>query len=292
MCSILDIKLVSQKMNNNNYEFMVKGFVLKYNGVNYIISIHHHLPIYKVFYDIELKININSCWSEVLILEYNLSNFIIYKKIHISLPKPDTLLYLNSIELVVSDITYIKEPFYSVYIVCQTKNKNKAYNEAVFKNLQGLSGLPVFCDKKRKNIIGILSKIINNTILLIPIYVVMKNLKKNNNNYIYTISETICNTTLYHPNLKYKIPCELYIILEGDEGEYLNINKNRYMYIENEKLKIFCCKDLQPHNKTIFPCTYRLLMLLKKLDFNIFQIIIKQLKEFNCLIIMSKDLVF
>ena len=48
----------------------LNGFIFKFNNKNYIISIHHNLPIKSVYYDNSLlNIKINSNWSEILILD-------------------------------------------------------------------------------------------------------------------------------------------------------------------------------------------------------------------------------
>lgn len=272
MNPIIDIKFETQEFNNLSCNCILKGFILEYKKKKYIISIHHYLPIKKISYnDIELKQLINSYWSEILILEYNLSDFISYKKYHVSLPKLNTQLYFNNIELLVSDIVFFEHPFNSVYIEC--KIKNDTLIDKIKDILPSLSGQPVFFDKNKKNIIGIFSKFnqSNNTLLFIPIYVVIKNLNKNDNNNAYTISEPITNDTIYHVNLKYNIPINAYFILEGDDSKCLIIDKQKYNYIINNNL------TMSNVNSSLY--NFRSLILLKKiLPRDEFLEIIKQLK--------------
>jgi len=226
----IDIELTTQEFNGYSFISKLKGFILEYNNVKYIISIHHNLPIKKILHnDIELTVIINSYWSEILILEYNLSLFSIYNKINISLPKNNTQLYFNNIELLVYNIVFINIPFKFPYIAC--KIKNEILIDQIIDILPSLSGSPVF--NKKKKIIVLFSKFdkSNNTLLFIPIYIVIKNLTKNNNNNIYTISKSITKKTLYHYNLKLNLPIDIYFMLEGDDSQTLIINKHTLFYI-------------------------------------------------------------
>jgi len=291
MDNIIDLTIVTQKFNNQHYNFNFKGFIFEYNKKNYIITIHHNLPIHKITYkSIELFNVINSCWNEFLILECNFSNFIIHKKYNISLPKKNVLLYFNNIEIIVYDIKFIpfnnlnNYPYKLPYIECNIKNKSHNYN------FKGLSGMPVYNDKKDK-IIGIFSKynIQDNTLYIIPIYILIKTLNKIDNNNIYTVNNYLVNQTIFHPNLKYILPINIYFLLEGDKNMIFYKKKNIYNYIIDNNPLLYNNNYIEYYqfsDNIVYKYNLRLLTLLNKiLKQDELIDIFKQFQQWNCLII-------
>ena len=68
----MEIKLKTQSFLSKYIEQNLQSFILYYKKIYYLISVHHNLPFDSVYYDkIELNVKVNSCWSEVLIMETN-----------------------------------------------------------------------------------------------------------------------------------------------------------------------------------------------------------------------------
>jgi hypothetical protein len=216
-------KSISQKMS---------GFIINTNGCNRVITIHHFLPVEKVVEtetNQELPILINSSWSEFLVLDsknLNLGKFSIYKEVHNKLPKPndELVMELNYGRCVMKVCGYDFIPYDNL-----NTNITIPYIRASIisdvNEFAGLSGLPVFINNK---IVGVFSKVYSNNkyLLILPIYVLIRNLEKKDNNHIYmfaNIPKKINsyyvkeNQEIYHPTLKFDIPLPTYLLLEGDQ---------------------------------------------------------------------------
>lgn len=291
---IIPLKLKTQNFLNNFLEKKLNGFILNYKEINYLISIHHYLPIESMstLDNIPLLIKINSCWSEVLIMEtknIDISHLIINSKIQNKLPKPSELIYLktNDQRYQLTVIDYEVIPFDNInsellipYI--------KTTLEGTLKDFSGLSGSPVFINDK---LIGIFSKFIasESAAYIIPIYIVIKNLIKKDNINIYGLptdinkinSYNIKDGLIYHPSLKVSIPVSTFLILEGDIGiEFLVRNITSNMII-NKPIQLNISNENFISNKELeYKINGRLLILLK--HFKIDKEIMKLLYDYIC----------
>lgn len=203
-------------------------FTFKKN--NYIISVHHGLPIINSFLnDIELRKLHDPIWNELIVFsnEQVKDKSTKYK---IILPIKDDILYINTIEIVVIDYTFINlnglptNPR-NIYI--------KAYSDDII--IKSMSGLPVL--NSNNDIIGILCKTDSyNNIYILPIYYLIKTLTKINNDSIYDINieepirkinnNLVKDDKIYHTSFKKYIYTDTYYLLEGDINKTIKINDN------------------------------------------------------------------
>jgi hypothetical protein len=225
------IKIKTQSFLNKFLEQKLNSFVLNYNKINYIITVHHNLPIESIsdIHDKKLNIKVNSCWSEVLIMEtddINLTEYSIYSKVQNKLPKQGQNIFIKTdehrYETIMVDYEFI--PFDNInndytipYIRAKIGKK--------IEDLAGLSGSPVFIGD---TIVGVFSKfdVRESIVYIIPIYIIIKNLMKKDNTNIYGLdndlkinkinSYNIKDGLIYHPSLKVNIPVNTYLMLEGD----------------------------------------------------------------------------
>ena len=225
------LTLKSKQFDQQEVENTVTGFVLNYNGKNHVITVHHFLPIDKVYdeLDNELNIKINSSWNEGLILStenMDISKYTIFSKLHNNIPKLNSRLSLKiadkCIELETDGYDFI--PFDNLQMDVPTLLiRTRIMSD--YSELAGFSGSPVFIKDK---IVGIFSKIRtdSNIAYIIPIYIITKNLEKEDNSNIYTVKvkhiskigswNVNKDNEVYHPTLKYNIPIATYFLLEGD----------------------------------------------------------------------------
>jgi hypothetical protein len=240
----LDLKSISDSLNEIIIENNVKGFVLSYNASNYIISVHHGMPINTIC----KPILINAIWNELLIMKY-IKNYEIeiIKNIKISLPKLGEIgnICFNNfrrVDIVISNYKFLNLNFLHtnprcIYIAGQIKSKNK--------NLELLAGSPVFNNDNK--LIGIFCKRINDEVYILPTYYIIKTLNKNNNDAIYGIDfedpitkinnmNVYSENNIYHKSLNLYIPVDVYLMLEGDSGKEVIINNKhncRFVDIKN-----------------------------------------------------------
>jgi len=227
----ISLKFITTKINNIDVENTVTGFVLNYNGKKHIITVHHFLPINKV-YDCEtnneLDIEINSSWNEGLILKtdnVNLLKYNIFSKVHNNSPKLNSRLFMkvDGIRIEFEFLGYDMFPFNNIQLdIPMIFIRAKIITN--FNNLDGCCGSPVLIKNK---VIGIFSKFKtdSNIAYIIPIYIITKNLEKEDNSNIYTMnikniqkigSWIVNNNKVYHPTLKLNIPIATYFLIEGD----------------------------------------------------------------------------
>jgi hypothetical protein len=304
----ITIKFNTTKINNIDVENTVTGFVFNYNGKNQIVTVHHFLPIDKVYEretNNELDIEINSSWNEGLILKtdnVDLSKYKIFSKVHNNIPKLNSRLSMktdgNRIEF--EFIGYDMFPFNNIQLDVPILFI-KARIITNIDNFAGYCGSPVFIKNK---IIGIFSKIRtdSNIAYIIPIYVITKNLEKEDNSNIYTmnvkniqkIGSWIVNkdNEVYHPTLKLNIPIATYFLIEGD------LNFKSIIYFGKKKtsidlLQTVTKKDLVSdsdvniitRNVSEYKLNLRLLSFLKKANFDsnvlydLVQTLMRQQKE-------------
>ncbi len=245
----INLSLKCAQFMTSNYRESLTAFLLHHNNSTYLISLHHHLPIDTVYEkqtESPCNILVNSCWSEVLIMDshnIDISQFTVFKKIQNSIKSfSDSEVFIiidnerNRIDLTRT----IYEPFDYLNFSPETPyliGKLKFPRES----LAGKSGSPVFIREGNEDIlIGVLSKhdLSTQYLHIIPIYVYIKALEKKDNANIYGVDYTNATKigpynitedlelgkTIYHPTLKVSIPLPTYFLLEGDENATFSIN--------------------------------------------------------------------
>ena len=276
-----------------------KGFFINYANENHLITIHHHLPIQQALINNDVrKIKINSCWSEILILD-SVSNddfgFKVFKNFHVKVPEKNDKLALKINN---STINLKMDSHAFVSFNNLPKGPDTVYLIATFENFIGnpcgLSGCPVFYNNK---LVGVFSKFDSqqNKCLIIPIYIVLKNLEKKDNNNIYNLSvpnikklnsnnitrkrlENNCiKDFIFHSALKIHIPIDVYYLLEGDdntcvicnfENESKNIDTTEIKYVVVNDFDLSIEKDLiryETDSDLYYKLNLRIFILIHKL---------------------------
>jgi len=223
------------------------GFLFKYNGKIFLISVHHFKPIIDTFIGntLEKKKLIhykNILWNELQIFncpeEKYISNTKIIKsyRSRFNDEKSNVNIYINNEKKTFIHNTYII--IYHTPIQKCIYNKillEETYDETLIHKYKGLSGSPTFDDND--NLIGIFTKIeiIDNKIygfILPTIYLIRSIEKKDNENLYYLNIENYNNLKIgkydisldetnkyqiYYQPINFKIPLEIFFSIEGDE---------------------------------------------------------------------------
>jgi hypothetical protein len=274
---------LSKKIKQN-----ISGFILNFNGKNLIITLHHFLPIEKVFQisqteiNQELKILINSSWNEFLILDSDniiFDNYLIYKDIQNTLPKPNNELTMElkngRCKMRVSDYKFLPYNNLDTQRLIPYIEANVISGSTDFA---GLSGSPVFIKNK---LVGVFSKAYSNNekVLIIPSYVLIRSLEKDkDNNHIFEFpfdpkkinNYYVKENKIWHPSLKFKIPYLTYLLLEGNNNTIYTVQDSlgeisyQKMIIDTT-LENVTEYNLIKLNQDTYMITPRLLSLLKRL---------------------------
>jgi hypothetical protein len=249
-----------QAINDIKYEILLKGFVFTLDEEKYIITTNHGLPIKNCYLtdnkENKLKIHIDSVWNELLILksENSVENIKPISKYQNKIIKNNQILFIKN------DIKQIRLTNATPHFLCINNvptNPKILYIKAdiIDENVveRSFSGSPVFNENNK--IIGVLSKknIDDNTVYIIPIYLLIKTLNKKNNNSFFAIDYdlpikkinkiNVKNNCILHKPLGILIDLNTYYLIEGDEKLYENIDGNyimytnitKYLYIDNNK---------------------------------------------------------
>lgn len=308
MNNVLTINSKLQQIEYIQKNINTTGFIFNKFCENYIVTVHHGLPIENSQVDTTNLDIVKDCiWNELLILkstnELN-KEYINYKKIKYKIPNINEELYikLNDRIIVLKNATYINMHLYDIptnpkipYI------KLDIYNGEI---RESLSGSPII--DKNNYLIGILSKIDNTdkSVYIIPSYILMKTLTKTNKIY-----DIICNIEdidrinnikvkdnfILHKSMHITIPISTYFLIEGNIESSIKINNNLYRFIDiTEKLYINNTNTLLVDNilissvdnilissvyNTKYEMTIRLLKLIKLYFIEISSDIFKILKE-------------
>jgi hypothetical protein len=290
MTKNLTLNVECQEYLSKNIKQKMSGFVININGNNQIVTLHHFLPIQKVIEtetNQELSILINSSWSEFLVLDFkniSLDKYSIFKDVHNKLPKPNDELIMEIASpggadkrcaLKVCGYDFIPYDNLNTSITLPYIRASVISNVSEFA---GLSGSPVFINNK---LVGVFSKAYSNnqTVLIIPIYVLIRNLEKKDNYHIYKYSSIPKkintyhvkeNMEIYHPTLKIVVPFSSYLLLEGDLDcgsiiqNYIGEITYEKMIVDTKLGNMIDC-DLIKSNQYTYLITPRLLSLLKRI---------------------------
>jgi hypothetical protein len=286
---ILSIKIKTQIFLNKFLEQNLKSFVLNYKKVNYLISVHHNLPIdsvYNLSNQEKLNITVNSGWSEVLVLDtqnIDLKQLSINYKIQNRLPKRDDRLFIKTNDQIyrTTVIGYEFIPFDNL-----TENLTLPYItsriDQSIEDLSGLSGSPVFIED---TLIGVFSKFDTKESIayIIPIYIIIQNLRKQDNSNIYGLpidlkinkinSYNIKDDLVYHPTLKINVTVNTYLMLECDLKSKISVRHDTtnimISHMITKPLKLNISNEIFIVNKDLeYKINSRLLILLKNLNVN------------------------
>ena len=283
----MDIKIKSQIFLDKYIEQKLYSFVLYYKKINYLISVHHNLPFDSVFYNKkQLDIKVNSCWSEVLIMEtknLDLTNININYDIQNKVPLEGDILYIKShscryqtimIDHIFIPFDNINEDLKIPYIRCKLEEK--------IDNLAGLSGSPVYIGDK---LVGVFSKFDTKESIayIIPIYIIIKNITKKDNDNIYELplknrinkinSNNVKNNMIYHKALNINVPINTFFILEGDINTRFSVRYDMtniiIVHMMTKQIKLSISNESYIVNKNLeYKVTPRLLNLLKNFNIN------------------------
>jgi hypothetical protein len=283
---IFKLKLVVENLDGNNTIINVNGFCINNDT---IVTTHVGNPIETCFLiedekETELKIIIDSQWNELLFLEK--PEHLIFDNVlsASSLNKDYTHFYSDKEKLDVLTVEFLKFNMYDNFKLPYIKCRN-------VDNITKKIGMPVITVKNgKKYIVGLISQISIslNDVYIIPYYIILKTLSKNNNNDIFTINEQnitkigkyrVVNNEIYHSSLKIKVPLNTFMLLEGEDNKNVIINNNINVIMEKTKLTLKNDNKLITNKQNKYLITYRFLELVNYYKPNKLNKIMKKLEE-------------
>jgi len=274
--ALYSLKLINKIASFNDSERIKgsSGFIFKCNGIKYIITTHHYLPIKSTYVDINndlipLKKIKDIYWNDLNIFEYPSASEILEKSYKDFINKKIVKSFRTPFEKKNSQIKICEEkyPVYDYYNsekspFCKIKNIYMRFyigksKEIDIEKFKGYSGAPVFSLDGR--LIGVFCKFMvqeEHTLgIVLPTIYILKSIQKNDNNNMYRldfnsydnlkignyeIQKEYDDYYIYHPSIKYKLPLDIYYNLEGD--------KNKFTVIKNTLTKTITSKQFINNN--------------------------------------------
>ncbi len=227
-------------------------FIINHEKVNYIISVHHGLPINQYTYNNqEIQIYKQPIWNELIL--FNTTDILIndtniFKKFRIKIPSINERLYLND------DVILSIATVQSINLHHLPTNPSVIYMYANVISgtiIKSMSGSAIY-DNTNK-LVGILSKTheLNGQIfaVIIPAYYLQKTLTKLNNNAIYNLNSdeeitkinnfNVKNKMVFHSSLSINMKLESFYMLEGDDNHQININNGILVSFKDIKSDLY-----------------------------------------------------
>lgn len=243
------IEMFLETYDNTIQTLVTSGFIFTYNKKQYLVSVHHELPIkYKnikvTFNDITFETQVihKPIWNELVVL--NIPNDI----------KLDTLSF-NKSKNIINKSHNLKSPFInnirlrelSKLPICGLPwNYKNLYYKILFNDIvefesEPKSGSPIYMNK---HLVGIFSKRDDNIGYVIPVIYLIKTFEKKDNENIYMVpnditkinNNIIVDNKIYYRSLKEYINVETFCLLEGDKNTKISIIKNDVPYVINYTL--------------------------------------------------------
>ena len=250
MSSLINIEINSQEFMDKILTMKTVGTLFSYSGQSYILTCHNNIPIMNIISfpkdkeeKNELTIKVNSCWSEALILntnDINIKDYKVIKDYSNKIPKANDKLYIiKDSEKIFFTVTNHE---FSAFDNLMTSPQLPYIIMSKSKMKENYKNYPVFNESNK--LVGVLSKhnTQTNSFYVLPIYVFIKNLEKIDNENIYSYSveniikinaNIVENDSIYHNNLKIKVPLASFFLLEGDSNKQFNL---QFMLLEDKSI--------------------------------------------------------
>ena len=235
----LKITLNLCNIGDDEYVIETSGILINKNKKHYIVSVHQGLPIKSVKINNIIITDIIVCgWNDLIIINLTLENLnkILIENTHLYVFKLFVQKQINvSVKCFIDEnhVKYIENTFMPVNMIPMNPD-NMYYMMNVEKHIivDGDAGKPIYSNNK---LIGILSKMDDDIMYVIPAFYLLRALEKTDNDTIYTIDieniakikrYRVINNKVYYTKINTLIPLDTMILLEGDKNIKYDIMTN------------------------------------------------------------------
>jgi len=221
-----------------SYEVETNGILIQHDKKNYIVTLHQGLPITSIVVKFSMT-NTKTytmdqytqvMWNDLLYIEIdstNFSNLYVFKQVVKKQINVTSKYYLDDFNVV----KYQMNDFFPINMI--PGNPTNLYYKMIsyVSSESNLSGKPIYDNKNR--LIGLISKVEDKYLYIIPSIYIVKTFEKKDNSNIYSIDSTNLvkiasnniskNNTIYSPKMSTRIPLECMIVFEGDIDQNIKV---------------------------------------------------------------------
>lgn len=268
----IKIKIDSKQIFNYQLNMDLFGFYVKHKMKNYFVSIHHGISLNTININGDKITDFTSCgWNELLFCEKTTKDQFVFTHFFKKQIDFGNKFFINKND----ELKFIGNEYFELNML-PNNPQNLYYKMESMKKLgEGDSGKPIY--DKRKNLVGILSKVDDTYCYIIPVIYLLNSLEKKDNNNVYLISNyknikkinhlKVTNNKVYYSKMMNHINIHTYFLLEGDKNKRALIQldclafKNEKYSIKKDYIKnSFVVKN----NKNEFKCNSCIILFLKK----------------------------
>lgn len=235
----LTISLKVSGIGDDIFEIETTGIALYTNKKHYIVTVHQGLPVKEVSFSIndqvyEFRDFITCGWNDLIIIPIDIkpSNLFVFKQFVRKQIDVSSKYYLDK-----HAVKYITNEFFSINMI-PSNPMNIYYQMRVGRDIieDGYCGKPIYNNNR---LIGVIGKVMNDSLYIIPAIYILRSIEKEDNNTIYTIDQDISqvnkigrynvnqhNNTIYYKKMNSLISIDTFFALEGDKDTLINIHQN------------------------------------------------------------------
>lgn len=238
----IKITIDSKQIFNYQLNMDLFGFYVRYKMKNYFVSIHHGLSVETLnIYNAKITDFISCGWNELLFCEIKLKDQFVFTNFFKKQIDFGNKFFINKND----ELKFIGNEYLELNMLPNNPVNLYYKMESIKKLEEGDSGKPVY--DKRKNLVGILSKIDDTHCYVIPVIYLIKSLEKKDNYNIYSINNykkikrinhlKVTNHKVYYSKMMNHINIETYFLLEGDKNKKTPIQLDNLVF-KNVKYSI------------------------------------------------------
>jgi hypothetical protein len=222
----MDIPIIL-KLNSikNPIEVQTTGIAIQHNKKKYIVTVHQGLSVEKIIISTD-KIyeftNFIVCgWNDLILIPIdNIPNLFVFKQFVKKQINVSSKYNIDS-----EHCKYISNDFLPINMIPGNPSNLYYKMSTSYVIKEGDCGKPVY---NNNNLVGIIGKIEDTILYIIPSIYIIKSCEKVDNSSIYTLNDMniierinrykVVNKSIYYIKINSLIPVDTYIALEGDKN--------------------------------------------------------------------------
>lgn len=235
----MDIPIILQLNSiKNPIQVQTTGIAIQYNKQKYIVTVHQGLSVEKIIISTdkiyEFTDFIVCGWNDLILIPINdIPNLFVFKQFVKKQINVSSKYNIDS-----EHCKYISNDFLPINMIPGNPSNLYYKMSTSYVIKEGDCGKPVYYNN---HLVGIIGKIEDTILYIIPSIYIIKSCEKVNNSSIYTLNNIntiekinrykVINKSIYYIKINSLIPVDTYIALEGDKNNIFTIMSNNTLLL-------------------------------------------------------------